>query len=41
MQKDHTFQIVIVTKSKGNGIDVSTNPDKTVHYNGEEQVINF
>lgn len=34
-----TFQIVLVSQNKGTGVGITDNPDKTVEYNGEEQVI--
>jgi alpha-D-xyloside xylohydrolase len=33
------FKIIIVGKNKGTGIGISANPDKTVQYSGEEQII--
>jgi alpha-D-xyloside xylohydrolase len=41
MSKGHVFNLVLVDKNKGTGIDVTTAPDKTVQYFGEEQVIQF
>lgn len=34
MIKGRTFQIVLVKENKGNGVEICTNPDKTVTYSG-------
>jgi Alpha-glucosidases, family 31 of glycosyl hydrolases len=39
MIKDRTFQIVLVKENKGNGVELCTNPDKTVRYSGAKQVV--
>lgn len=36
---ERTFHIVIVGKNHGTGIDITPNPDKTVTYNGNQQVV--
>jgi alpha-D-xyloside xylohydrolase len=41
MTSKHKFEIVIVSKNKGIGIDITSNPEKVVEYTGEEQVIQF
>jgi alpha-D-xyloside xylohydrolase len=39
MLKTRTFQLVIVGKSHGVGVDVTANPDKVISYTGEAQTI--
>lgn len=39
MVERRSFQITIIGKSKGTGIEINKSPDKTVQYTGEEQVI--
>jgi alpha-D-xyloside xylohydrolase len=39
MTKKRTFQIIIVDKGKGTGVNPSEKPDKTIQYNGAEQVV--
>ena len=39
MLKERTFHIIIVTPTKGTGIAISKNPDKTVQYDGNEKTI--
>ena len=39
MLKERTFDIVIVGKGHGTGVGVTDNPDKTVSYQGDRQVI--
>jgi alpha-D-xyloside xylohydrolase len=39
MLKDRTFKIIIVSPTKGTGVAITKNPDKTVLYNGSEQTI--
>jgi alpha-D-xyloside xylohydrolase len=39
MIKTRTIKIIIVDKSKGTGVNPTEKPDKTVQYNGAEQVI--
>ena len=39
MLRTRTFQIVMVSKSHGVGVDVTANPDKVISYNGEELTI--
>jgi len=41
MPKGHVFNLVLVDKNKGTGIEITAAPDKTVQYFGEEQVIQF
>jgi alpha-D-xyloside xylohydrolase len=41
MMTRRIFQIVIVNKDKGNGIELTKVPDRTVHYSGEEQVLDL
>jgi alpha-D-xyloside xylohydrolase len=39
MLKERTFHIIIVNSTKGTGIAITKNPDKTVQYNGNGQTI--
>jgi alpha-D-xyloside xylohydrolase len=39
MFKQRTFQIVIVGKNHGTGVEVTSNPDKVVSYSGEQQTV--
>jgi len=39
MIKKRSFQIIIVNKDKGTGVNPSEKPDKTVEYSGAEQVV--
>jgi len=39
MLKDRTFKIILVSPTKGTGVAITKNPDKTVQYNGNEQTI--
>lgn len=39
MLKNRTFQIVIVGKNHGTGVEVTTNPDKVVSYSGAQQTL--
>jgi len=41
MLKIHNFQVVIVNKNKGIGVEATSKPDKVVQYNGEEKVVQF
>ncbi len=41
MLTTRVFQVVIVGKSHGTGVDVTSNPDKVISYQGERQVIPF
>ncbi|MDR3653615.1 MAG: glycoside hydrolase family 31 protein [Paludibacter sp.] len=41
MLNDRTFKIIIVNATKGTGVEMTKNPDKTVQYDGNEQVIQF
>ncbi len=41
MPVERIFQIVIVKKNNGNGIEPSGTPDKTLPYQGSEQLIQF
>jgi len=39
MLKTRTFQVVLVGKSHGTGVEVTGNPDKVISYDGAEQAI--
>jgi hypothetical protein len=39
MLNDRTFKIILVSPTKGTGVSIAKNPDKTVQYNGNEQTI--
>ena len=39
MQEKRSFKIIIVSGLKGTGIELTKNPDKTVQYDGNEQII--
>ena len=39
MLEKRSFQITVVGKSKGTGIEISKTPDKTIQYTGEETVV--
>jgi alpha-D-xyloside xylohydrolase len=41
MAKGHEFKVVIVKKNKGQGIEISAAPDKSIQYTGEEKSIQF
>ena len=41
MLKTRVLQVVIVGKSHGTGVDVTSNPDKVISYNGERQSVQF
>jgi alpha-D-xyloside xylohydrolase len=41
MLKNRTFEIVIVSKDHGTGLDISPKADKIVKYNGSEISVNF
>ena len=41
MPEERIFQIVIVKKGNGNGVELTGTPDKTLPYQGNEQVIQF
>jgi alpha-D-xyloside xylohydrolase len=41
MSKKRVFQIFIVKKDNGNGIESSGTPDKILRYQGEEQIVQF
>jgi hypothetical protein len=41
MLKTRAFQVVIVGKGHGTGVDVTGNPDKVILYNGERQSVQF
>lgn len=36
MLKERTFRIIVVGKSKGNGVELTASPDKVIQYNGQE-----
>ena len=39
MVKTRSFQIVLVSKGHGTGVEVTGTPDKAISYNGETQTI--
>ena len=39
MLEKRSFKIIVVGKSQGTGIELTGNPDKTVQYEGKEQII--
>jgi alpha-D-xyloside xylohydrolase len=39
MQENRGFKIILVTPSKGTGMDTTVKPDKTVQYDGKQQTI--
>jgi alpha-D-xyloside xylohydrolase len=39
MLKTRSFQVVLVGKGHGTGVEVTSNPDKVISYNGEAQTI--
>ena len=39
MLKERTFNIVLVGKDHGTGVEITDNPDKTVRYQGDRQII--
>ncbi len=41
MLKTRSFQVVIVGKNHGTGVEVTGSPDRAIAYNGEEQTIQF
>lgn len=41
MLKDRTFNVVLVRKNHGTGIEVTDKPDKVVSYKGAQQVVQF
>jgi hypothetical protein len=41
MLKARTFQVVVVRKGHGVGLDVTQTPDKVIAYQGEGEVISF
>ena len=41
MPTKHNFQIVLVNKDKGKGIEITAKPDKVIEYSGEEQMVQF
>jgi alpha-D-xyloside xylohydrolase len=41
MLKDRTFKIILVSPTKGTGVTITQNPNKTVQYNGNKQTINL
>lgn len=41
MLKERTFNVVLVSKNKGTGIDIHQKPDKTIKYNGSKLTIRF
>jgi alpha-D-xyloside xylohydrolase len=41
MLEERTFQIVIVKQDQGTGIESTEKPGRVIHYQGEEQVVQF
>jgi alpha-D-xyloside xylohydrolase len=41
MLNQRTFNVVIVGKDRGTGVEIAPKPDKAVSYNGEQQTIQF
>ena len=41
MLETRTFHIILVQKNHGTGIEVTTQPDKIIQFNGAEQRIQF
>jgi alpha-D-xyloside xylohydrolase len=41
MLKTRVFQVVIAGKSHGTGVEVTSNPDKVISYDGERQSVQF
>jgi hypothetical protein len=41
MLEKRNFQIVLVGKDKGNGIELTEKPNKFIQYYGEEQIAQF
>jgi alpha-D-xyloside xylohydrolase len=41
MLKTRVFQVVIVGMSHGTGVDVTSNPDKVISYEGKQQIVQF
>jgi alpha-D-xyloside xylohydrolase len=41
MLKERTFNIVLVSKNHGGGIDITANPDKEIKYTGEGSLVKF
>jgi alpha-D-xyloside xylohydrolase len=41
MQQQREFKIIIVSKTKGFGIEPSATPDKTIKYDGNETIVTF
>jgi alpha-D-xyloside xylohydrolase len=41
MLEKRNFQIVLVGKDKGNGIELTERPNKVIQYYGEEQIVQF
>jgi alpha-D-xyloside xylohydrolase len=41
MLKERTFQVVLVGKEHGTGVEITADPDRTVRYDGKEQSISF
>jgi hypothetical protein len=41
MLKQRSFNIVIVGKDHGTGVEITDNPDKTLVYQGERQIVPF
>jgi alpha-D-xyloside xylohydrolase len=39
MLKERSFQVVIVGKAHGTGVEITATPDKTILYQGEKQVV--
>ena len=39
MLKDRVFNVVVVGKDHGTGVEFTANPDKAISYNGEQQIV--
>lgn len=41
MLKTRTFDVVLVSKDHGTGLNISKQIDKVIHYSGQKEVIKF
>ena len=41
MLKARSFQVVLVSKSRGTGVEVTSNPDVVIPYSGQQETIHF
>jgi hypothetical protein len=41
MLKERSFDIVLVKINHGNGINITTKPDKSVKYSGNKLIVKF